>query len=461
MKTTFPSIRKSRNPAIGGFLLLLPLVCFGLAPMAQAVGPDTDGSIPGSNNGEGIGVLVSRTGGIWNTGTGFEALNHLTAGNQNTATGFRALNSDVNGGYNTGTGVLSLFSNTSGFFNSATGAYSLANNTTGLRNTANGYTALYRNADGTDNTAAGFAALYHNTTAAFNCAFGEQALFNNLKAWTNNAFGVQALFNNLTGETNNAFGTGALFANTEGESNNAFGHLALESNVDGVWNNAFGFNALDSNVSGSFNTAIGDSAGLDIDGDGNVCIGEGVFGESGANDSTYIRNINTTAQPIVAGVDGVTVDLTTGRLGHGVSSQRYKEQIKPMDKASEMLFSLKPVTYRYKKEIDPKQTLDFGLIAEEVAKVSPELAIRDAKGQVSNVRYNAINAMLLNEFLKEHQQVAEQQATIAELKSTVAQQQKGMDVLTAQLKEQATQIQKVSAQIEMSRPVPKVVLNNQ
>ena len=461
MKTTFPSIRKSRNPAIGGFLLLLPLVCFGLAPMAKAVGPDTDGSIPGSNNGEGVGVLVSRTTGIWNTGTGFEALNHLTSGQQNTATGLRALNNDINGGYNTATGVLSLFSNTSGFFNSATGAYSLANNTTGLHNTANGYAALYRNADGTDNTAAGFAALYHNTTAAFNCAFGEQALFNNLKAWTNNAFGVQALFNNLTGETNNAFGTGALFANTEGESNNAFGHLALENNVDGIWNNAFGFNALDSNVSGSFNTAIGDSAGLDIDGDGNVCIGEGVFGESGANDSTYIRNVNTTAQPIVAGVDGVTVDLTTGRLGHGVSSQRYKEQIKPMDKASEMLFSLKPVTYRYKKEIDPKQTLDFGLIAEEVAKVSPELAIRDAKGQVSNVRYNAINAMLLNEFLKEHQQVAEQQATIAELKSTVAQQQKGMDVLTAQLKEQATQIQKVSAQIEMSRPVPKVVLNNQ
>ena len=371
------------------------------------------------------------------------------------------MNSDINGGYNTATGVLSLFSNTSGFFNSATGAYSLANNTTGLHNTANGYAALYRNADGTDNTAAGFAALYHNTTAAFNCAFGAQALFNNLKAWTNNAFGVQALFNNLTGETNNSFGTGALFANTEGESNNAFGHLALENNVDGIWNNAFGFNALDSNVSGSFNTAIGDSAGFDIDGDGNVCIGEGVLGESGANDSTYIRNVNTTAQPIVAGVDGVTVDLTTGRLGHGVSSQRYKEQIKPMDKASEMLFSLKPVTYRYKKEIDPKQTLDFGLIAEEVAKVSPELAIRDAKGQVSNVRYNAINAMLLNEFLKEHQQVAEQQATIAELKSTVAQQQKGMDVLTAQLKEQATQIQKVSAQIEMSRPVPKVVLNNQ
>ncbi len=462
MKTTFASIRKSRNPAIGGFLLLLPLVCFGLAPMAKAVGPDTGGAIAGSNNGEGIGVLVSRTSGIWNTGTGFEALNHLTAGQQNTATGLRALNNDINGGYNTATGVLSLFSNTSGFFNSATGAYSLANNTTGLRNTALGYAALYRNAGGEDNTAVGFAALYHNSVfASSNCAFGKSALFNNLKAETNNAFGVEALYNNLTGEPNNAFGTGALFANTEGSSNNAFGHDALRNNVDGEWNNAFGFEALKTNVSGSFNTAIGDSAGFDITGDGNVCIGEGVLGQTGVNDSTYIRNINTTAQPIVAGVDGVTVDLTTGRLGHGVSSRRYKEQIKPMDKASEMLFALKPVTYRYKKEIDPKQTLDFGLIAEEVAKVSPELAIRDAKGQVANVRYNAINAMLLNEFLKEHQQVVEQQATIAELKSTVAQQQKGMDVLTAQLNEQATQIQKVSAQIEMSRPVPKVVLNNQ
>jgi len=430
--------------------------------MAKAVGPDTDGAIAGSNNGEGIGVLVSRTSGIWNTGTGFEALNHLTAGQQNTATGLRALNNDINGGYNTATGVLSLFSNTSGFFNSATGAYSLANNTTGLRNTALGYAALYRNAGGEDNTAVGFAALYHNSVfASSNCAFGKSALFNNLKAETNNAFGVEALYNNLTGEPNNAFGTGALFANTEGSSNNAFGHDALRNNVDGEWNNAFGFEALKTNVSGSFNTAIGDSAGFDITGDGNVCIGEGVLGQTGVNDSTYIRNINTTAQPIVAGVDGVTVDLTTGRLGHGVSSRRYKEQIKPMDKASEMLFALKPVTYRYKKEIDPKQTLDFGLIAEEVAKVSPELAIRDAKGQVANVRYNAINAMLLNEFLKEHQQVVEQQATIAELKSTVAQQQKGMDVLTAQLNEQATQIQKVSAQIEMSRPVPKVVLNNQ
>ena len=132
-----------------------------------------------------------------------------------------------------------------------------------------------------------------------------------------------------------------------------------------------------------------------------------------------------------------------------------------VNKAREAILALKPVTFRYKKQVDPKQRLDYGLIAEDVAKVNPELAIRNGKGEIESLNYKAINAMMLNEFLKEHQKVVEQQATIAELKSTVAQQQKGMDVLTAQLKEQATQIQKVSAQIEMSRPVPKVVLNNQ
>ena len=180
-----PSLRR-------GFRLIpLVLVCFGLAPMAQAVGPDTDGSIPGSNNGEGIGVLVSRTTGIWNTGTGFEALNHLTAGNQNTATGLRALNGDINGGYNTATGVLSLFSNTSGFFNSATGAYSLANNINGSNNTANGYAALYRNT-AEDNTATGFAALYHNTTGDRNSANGSSALLLNTEGIRNTAIGFNA-----------------------------------------------------------------------------------------------------------------------------------------------------------------------------------------------------------------------------------------------------------------------------
>jgi hypothetical protein len=152
------------------------------------------------------------------------------------------------------------------------------------------------------------------------------------------------------------------------------------------------------------------------------------------------------------GTDTVTVDLTTGLLGHLSSSRRYKEDIKPMDKTSEALYMLNPVTYRFKKDIDPSQSLDYGLIAEEVAKVDPNLAIRDRNGQIESVRYSAINAMLLNEFLKEHKKVEEQQASIAELKNEV-------QTVVAQLKEQAAQIQKVSAQLEVSKPAPQVVTN--
>jgi hypothetical protein len=149
-------------------LILIPilLVCFGLLPKVQAVGPDTDGNIAGANNGEGVGVLVSRFSGTWNTGTGFEALNNLTSGNQNTATGVRALFSDINGGYNAATGVYSLYSNTAGFYNSATGAYTLTNNSTGLNNTAIGYGALYRNTIGNDNIALG-------TIAGINLTIGD------------------------------------------------------------------------------------------------------------------------------------------------------------------------------------------------------------------------------------------------------------------------------------------------
>src|SRR6266498_3863105 len=206
-------IRNLMSPATVGFLIALLLVCFGLAPMAQAVCPDTDGAIPGSNNGEGIGVLVSRTVGIWNTGTGFEALNNLTAGNQNTATGVRALSSDINGGFNTATGVYSLFSNTSGFFNSATGTYSLANNISGNYNTANGYGALYYNTEGDGNTATGFAALYRNTTGVGNTANGYQALLSNTASNFNTATGYQALYSNTSG-AKTANGVYALFNST-------------------------------------------------------------------------------------------------------------------------------------------------------------------------------------------------------------------------------------------------------
>jgi len=194
-------------------------------------------------------------------------------------------------------------------------------------------------------------------------------------------------------------------------------------------------------------------------GSGNVYIGV-VSGVAGEGDHTYIANINTTAVS-GGGTDTVTVNLSTGLLGHLSSSRRYKEEIKPMNNASEALFALKPVTYRYKKEIDHTQSPAFGLIAEEVAEVNPALVARNSEGQPESVHYEMVNAMLLNEFLKEHRKVeklestvAKQEVAAAKQEVKIAQQQKQIDTLTAGL-------QKVSAQLEMSKPSPQTVLNNQ
>jgi len=428
MKAIVLSVKSSihRFSLRWGFLLIpLVLVCFAFSQRAQAVGPDTDGTIPGSNNGEGIGVLVNRTGGVWNTGTGFEALNHLTAGNQNTATGLRALNSDTNGGFNTATGVFSLFNNTSGFFNTATGAYSLANNISGDYNTATGYSALYRNT-GSFNTATGFAALYKNTTGLSNTANGFQALNRNITGFNNTANGVNALLFN-TGDNNTATGAGALSNNT----------------------------------TGSQNTALGQGAGSGVTAANNViCIGAD---GANASNSCYIGNIFGQTS---SGGTAVFIN-SDGKLGTTTSSRRFKEEIKPMERASEALFALKPVTFRYKKGIDPQCIPQFGLVAEEVEEVSPDLVVRDKEGQIHTVRYDAVNAMLLNEFLKEHRKVEEQsrkmqeqEATIAQLKqdfqSKLAEQQKDFRAtigrLSAHLEEQDAKIQKVSAQLATASP---------
>jgi hypothetical protein len=461
-------------------------MCLGFAPMAQAVGPDTDGSIPGSNNGEGIGVLVSRTAGVWNTGTGFEALNHLTGGNQNTATGLRALTSDTNGGFNTGTGVLSLFSNTSGFFNSATGAYALANNTDGNWNTANGYAALYRNtAD--SNTATGFAALYHNTTGLNNTATGYRALLSNTTGSANIASGDFALASNTTGSANTAVGSIALASNTDAGFNTALGfralsvstapgncavgYTALANNTTGPANTGIGSEALSNNTTGQDNVAVGFRAGNNQTiGSSNVYIGAGVGGFAAESHHTYIRNIEATSVS-GGGTDTVTINLTTGLLGHLSSSRRYKEDIKPMNNASETLYRLKPVSYRYKKEIDSTQSPAFGLIAEEVAEVNPDLVARNAGGQVESVHYEMVSAMLLNEFLKEHRKVEQQQVRITELNSRVAKQEavaaQQEKSFQSKLAEQDKQIEaltsglgKVSAQLEMRKSAPQVVSNN-
>jgi hypothetical protein len=206
---------------------------------------------------------------------------------------------------------------------------------------------------------------------------------------------------------------------------------------------------------------MGDGAGASIIGNGNVDIGAGVVGVAGESDTTRIRNILNTFQPFVAGVVGFVTVGPGNKLGNGsFSSRRYKDDIKPMDKASEEIFALKPVSFRYKKEFEPTHSQQYGLIAEDVVKVDPNLVVYDEEGKVRSVRYDLISSMLLNEFLKEHKKVEEQQAGIAELKSTVALQQKEMQVLTAQLKEQAAQIQKVSAQLQMTERAAKVVVVN-
>jgi trimeric autotransporter adhesin len=319
-------------------------------------------------------------------------------------------------------------------------------------NTAEGTNALFSLTSGAANTAIGFNALFHNTTGGSNTGTGFQVLFRNTTGFQNAATGWRALFENTTGFHNTASGFEALFFNTTGNHNTADGDVALAANETGNFNTAAGAHALRINTTGSSNTALGFEAGFHITGNGNVCIGEGIFGLVGENNVTRIRNIGSTAQ---ANSVFVTVGAG-GKLGRQVSSRRYKEDIKPMDKASEALFALKPVTFHYKKEIDPAGTAQFGLVAEDVEKVNPALVVRDKEGNPYSVRYDQVNAMLLNEFLKEHRKVEEQETIIWELKATTAKQ---TAMLARQEKAIATltsQVQKVSARLETQQAASRL-----
>ena len=265
------------------------------------------------------------------------------------------------------------------------------------------------------------------------------------------------LHNNTTGSSNTANGSSSLVNNTIGTQNAAHGTNALFSNTTGSNNTAEGFVALSANTTGTNNTALGASAGSALTtGSNNIDIGNvGVAGESNqirigtkdVHDSTFIAGISGVA------VTGPVVHVNNnGQLGIVPSSARFKEQIKPIDRGSEAILALRPVTFRYKEELDPDRIPQFGLVAEEVEKVNPDLVARDGDGKVMTVRYEAVNAMLLNEFLKEHRNVTEQQSTIAELKTTVAQQQKQIETLTAT-------VQKVSDQVALSKPAPQLVAN--
>ncbi len=426
-------------------LLILVLAWFGLSP--QVLATDLGSVLPNANTADGSGVLVSLTTGVNNTGFGFQALNHDTSGNANTATGLRA-----------------LFSNTTGNSNTANGDAALYNNTNGIRNTGSGDHALFVNTIGNQNTANGVGALQNNTSGSANTATGDSALFYNSSASRNTANGAGALEFTTIGHSNTANGVGALERNTTGSNNTANGDSALFNNTSGTFNIALGSGAGQSLTIGSDNIDIGNSG---VAGEGhNIRIGT-----QGIHTKTFIAGIRGVAT-VNANAVPVLID-SAGQLGTASSSRRFKKEIKPMDQASEAILDLKPVTFHYKT--DSTGTPQFGLIAEEVAKVNPDLVVRDENGEIYTVRYEAVNAMLLNEFLKEHRMVqaqegtiaelksnsAKQEATIAELKSTVAQQEKEMKVFAANLKEQAARIQKVSAELEVGKPAPQIVLNKE
>jgi trimeric autotransporter adhesin len=242
---------------------------------------------------------------------------------------------------------------------------------------------------------------------------------------SNTANGLQALYSNIGGRYNTGMGVQALYSNSSGNSNTATGYRALSSDT------------------GSNNIGLGYNAGSSLTtGSGNVCIGAGVLGVPGESNTTRIKNVYAS----IASARAVYVN-SDNKIGTLASSRRYKEDVKKMDKASEAILALKPVTFRYKKEIEPNGAIMFGLIAEEVEKVDPDLVTRDAKGEAETVRYDVVNAMLLNEFLKEHQKVQRLEAALA--------------AVNERLKAQDAKIDKVNAKVELAKPALPLVNNSQ
>jgi hypothetical protein len=474
------------------------VVILALSPFAQAVSPAPDGGYPGGNTAEGQNALFNLTTGLYNTALGFFSLQSNATGNFNTATGAGAL-FITTADENTAIGAGALFSNTDGESNAAEGAFALFNNTEGSNNTANGPEALFSNKTGQDNTATGAQALFlndgdpTNNEGSENSAFGNGALFGNTTGYANSAFGSGALdlnnsgsFNtaagfhamgsnfalgdgaiatgdnntalgafalssNIEGFQNTAVGDEALLNNTDGENNTAVGVAALANNTSGFDNTAIGNNALGNNSTGSGNTGVGDQSGFNVTTASNViCIGSG-FGGENIDNGCFIGNIYSNIQP-VNGTDPDYVTIASnGRLGRSNfngSSRRFKHDILPMDKASELIFALKPVSFRYNKEYDPAERPSFGLIAEEVASVAPGLVGRNKNGDPESVRYEQINAMLLNEFLKEHTKVRQLEVAVAEqrdhFEATIAELKKEIKSVAARSKSRDEQIQEVA-----------------
>ena len=365
---------------------------------ASALGDKTTGSF---NTASGSSALRENTTGSSNTASGALALFSNTEGRSNTAIGASAMESNTTGERNTATGDNALAFNTTGSSNTASGASALLFNTEGSSNTASGASALRSNTDGIFNTASGFEALTSNTTGFRNTATGVFALSSNTEGIFNTAIGASALTSNTEGISNTASGDGALFSNTTGRSNTAGGVVALADNTTGSSNTAVGTSALRGNTTGSSNIALGFSAGQDLRaGDNNIYVGNpGVAAES---NTIRIGDGSIHTSAFIAGIPVA-----------GVSSKRFKEDIRDMGQASTSLMQLRPVTFRYRKEYDAgDHRLQYGLIAEEVAEVYPELVVHDDTGRARAMIYQELNVMLLNELQKQHQVMQEQQEQI-------------------------------------------------
>ena len=423
-------------------IALFAFACFALSPAVGALNPPPDGAYSNFTTAEGQNALQSLTTGAANTALGAYSLFETSAGSNNTAVGAGAL--DLN----------------TADSNTAIGTAALLLNTTGTQNTANGTAALEQN-NGSNNTATGAFALFSNTASYANTAMGAGALTQNDisihgVSIHNTAVGFDALNANVDGSDNTAVGAEALLSNNNAQGNTAVGDRTLMASTDGSFNTAIGVSAMRNNVLGNTNTVVGAVAGLNlVNGVFNTYLGD-LVGAQAPEESSVIRIADlSSGYPMnacfIGGIfgnvtPGVSVFINAaGQLSTTASSARFKDDIKPMANASESIFALKPVTFRYKKQYDAKGTRQFGLVAEEVAKVNPELVFPDRDGKPYSVRYEQVNAMLLNEFLKEHRKVQE-------LEASAARQQKQIEALAAGL-------EKVSAQLQVSTSAPQAVLN--
>ena len=441
--------------------------------------------------GFGTGALSSVTSGSGNTANGYSALYSNTTGGDNTASGGFALFSNTTGSGNTASGSVALISNTIGSGNTASGAAALYSNTTGGNNTASGSNALFSNTTGGDNTASGVFALFSNTTGRFNTASGAGTLYSNttgsdntasghsaLKANTtgraNTASGVQALPANTTGSSNTASGNGALYSNTTGSYNTASGSNALQTNTTGSGNTASGTDALYSNTTGGNNTASGDrSLRANTTGSNNIALGSNSgsvprtgasnihIGSAGVLGDTKVIRLGTQGTQLkafIAGIRGVNVTggaavlvSSTGQLGVQSSSHKYKKDIHPMGDASAALMKLKPVTFRYKYEPEGDQNPpQYGLIAEDVDEVMPELVVRDEDGRPATVAYHVLPSLLLNEYQKQQNLLVETRHQMAGVESRYS---KELALLRDELAARDKQLVSIQSEMQALRQV--------